>query len=52
MYIFIIQDFWATYACPENRVCPEITVLDVYFYHSGFLSNLCLPWKTELPWNF
>jgi len=21
---FIIQDFWATCACPENRVCPEI----------------------------
>jgi len=20
---FIIQDFWATCACPENRVCPE-----------------------------
>ena len=20
---FIIQDFWATSACPENRVCPE-----------------------------
>ena len=22
------------------------------FYYSGFLSNLRLPWKTELPWNF
>ena len=22
------------------------------FLHSGFLSNLRLPWKTELPWNF
>ena len=22
--LFIIQDFWATRACPENRVCPEI----------------------------
>jgi len=21
---FIIQDFWATTACPENRVCPKI----------------------------
>jgi len=20
---FIFQDFWATWACPENRVCPE-----------------------------
>ena len=22
------------------------------FYHSGFLTNLCLPWKQSLPWNF
>jgi len=22
------------------------------FYHSGFVSNFCLRWKTELPWNF
>jgi len=22
------------------------------FYHSGFLSNLRLPWKRRLPWNF
>ena len=22
-YTFYIQDFWATCACPENRVCPE-----------------------------
>jgi len=22
------------------------------FYYSGFLSNLRLPWKTELPWSF
>jgi len=22
--IFIIQDFWATCACPENRVWPKI----------------------------
>jgi len=25
---FIIQDFWATCACPENRACPELTVLN------------------------
>jgi len=34
-----------------NRVCPDFTVLNMYFF-SGFLSNLRLPWKTELPWNF
>jgi len=22
------------------------------FYHSGILSNLHLPWKQNLPWNF
>ena len=75
---FIIQDFWATCDCHENRVCSEFIVLDVYFvsfkifeqlalalqntscpdiftvlkyfYHSGFLSNLRLPWKQGLPW--
>ena len=24
----------------------------IYFLYSGFLSNLRLPWKRELPWNF
>ena len=24
IYFFIFPDFWATCACPENRVCPEI----------------------------
>jgi len=33
-------------------VFPEFSVLNKYFYHSGFLSNLRLPWKTELPWRF
>jgi len=28
------------------------TLLKYIFYHSGFLSNLRLPGKTELPWNF
>ena len=44
---FIIQVFWATCACPENFRCIEYI-----FYYSRFLSNLRLPWKTELPWNF
>jgi len=79
--IFIIQDFWATCACPENRVCPEnvhcieytfyiqklwaicacpektkgalnLSYCICIFYYSGFLSNLRLPWKTQLPWKF
>jgi len=33
----------------KNRVCPEFTVLNIYFYYSGFLSNLRLPWKQSCP---
>ena len=50
---FIIQDFWATCACPEKQSLPWI--FSLYwniFYHSGFLSNLRLPWETEFPWKF
>jgi len=42
----IIQDFWAICACPEKQSCPEFTLLNIPL-HSGFLSNLPLPWKTE-----
>jgi len=70
---FIIQDFWATCACPENTSWPDIfhciqiflsvrifeqlalalktefalnSLYWIYiFYHSGFLSNLRLPWN-------
>ena len=31
----------------KNRWCPEFTILNVFFYYSGFLSNLHLLWKTE-----
>jgi len=31
----------------KNRRFPECTVLNTYFYYSGFLNNLRLPWKTE-----
>ena len=41
---FIIQDFWATCACPENFRCIEYI-----FYYSGVLSNLRLPWKQSCP---
>ena len=37
----------------KNRGCPEIFhCIQYIFYYSGVLSNLRLPWKTELPWNF
>jgi len=52
-YTFYIQDFWATCACPENKECALNSLTEcTFFYHSGFLSNLRLSWKTELPWNF
>jgi len=36
----------------ENRVCPEIFhCIEYIFFHSGFLSNLRLPWKTECALN-
>jgi len=54
LYIFIIQDFWAACAWPEKQSCPDIfhCIWTCIFYQSGFLSNLRLPWKTELPRNF
>jgi len=53
----VLKNFWATCACPQNRVCPEFTVLNIYIFiiqdsDSGFLSNLRLPWKQSFPWNF
>ena len=50
---FTTQDFWATWDCPEKQSLPWIFLLCwIYiFYHSGFLSNLRLPWKTEFTLN-
>ena len=36
----------------KNRGCLNSQYWIYIFYHSGFLNNLRLPWKTELPWNF
>ena len=47
--LLIIQDFWATCACPEKLRVPWIHSAEYTFYYSGFLSYLRLPWKTELP---
>ena len=61
---FIIQDLWATCACPEKQSCPEnFHCIEIFFYHisgflsnlrlhSGFLSNLRLPWKRQCALNF
>ena len=52
LYIFIIQDFWATLCFPWKTELPwNFSLYWNILYHSGFLSNLRLPWKTELPRN-
>jgi len=52
-YTFHIQDFWATCACPEKQSVPwKFSLYRIYFLHSGFLSNLRLPWKTECVLKF
>jgi len=50
---FIIQDFWATSACPEKQSCPEnFHCMEYTFYIQNFWATLWLPWKTELALNF
>jgi len=52
-YSFYIQDFWANCACPETkRVSWKFSPYWIYFLHSGFLSNLRLPWKTACALKF
>jgi len=46
-WFFIIQIF-EQLACPEKQSCPEtFHCVEIFFYLSGLLSNLCLPWKIE-----
>jgi len=50
--IFYRSEFWATCACPEKQSLPwKFSLHWIYFLHSGYLSNLCLPWKTECALN-
>ena len=54
-YTFSFRNFeQLACACPENQSLPWYFSLywTCIFYHSWFLSNLRLPWKTELPRNF
>ena len=47
--IFTVQDFWATCACLEKQsFSSKFSLYWIYFLHSGFLSNLRLPWR--VPW--
>jgi len=53
IYIFfIIQDFWATCACPENRICPELTVLNIYFLSFRIFEQHALALKAEFALKF
>jgi len=45
--IFIVQDFWANRACPEKQLPWIFSLYWNIFYHSVFLSNSRLSWKTE-----
>ena len=42
---FTIQAFWATCACPESRVCPELTVLNIlhFFIIQDFWTTCACP---------
>ena len=52
MYIFYHLEFWTTRACPEKQKLPwNFSLYGNIFYLSGFLSSLCLPWKTECALN-
>jgi len=50
---FIVQDFWAACGCPEKQSSLKFFTVLKYciLYHSWFLSNLCLPWKTVFALN-
>ena len=48
-YTFYILNYWVTCACREKTELPRnFSIYRIYFLHSGFLSNLRLPWKTEV----
>ena len=52
MYFLSFRIFEQLALALTNRVALEFFTVLKIFLHSEFLSNLRLPWKTELPWNF
>ena len=49
--LFIIQDFWATCACPENRVCSGMfhcRLLNMYFLSFRIVEQLALALKNRV----
>jgi len=53
IYFLLFRIFEQLALALQNRAALKIlTVLNIFFYHSGFLSNLHLPWKQSLSWKF
>ena len=50
--VFTFRMFQQLLFALKNRVCPEFTVLNMYFLSFKILNNLRLPWKQSFPWNF
>jgi len=51
-YTFYIQDFWATCACPEDRVALEFFTVFNYFLSFKIFEQLALALKTEFALKF
>jgi len=55
IYAFYHSEFWTTWLCPEKQslACTFSNSLHWnILYLTGFLSNLRLPRRQSLPWNF
>ena len=50
--VFTFRVFEQLVLALKNRVCPEFTVLNIYFLSFRILNNLRLPWKTEFALPF
>ena len=50
--IFYISGFLSNLHLPWKTVCPEFTVLNIYFLTFKMLTNLRLPWKAECALKF
>ena len=50
--VFTFRIFEQLVLSLKNRVCPEFTILNIYFLSFRILNNLCLPWKTEFSLKF
>ena len=51
-YSFYIQDFWATWACPEKQSVTWIHCIEyMFFIIQNFEQTCACPEKQNLPWN-